>query len=272
MSLPVLPTSSAVSGSDLLRYFLRTELDWAGHLAIDRTSLAAGTALVNEHLPAIPESNSVLEAAIPAGMDPAAAVGEVLRFFEGQNAVCRRWVPNSPAADSPELAKELTGRGFTRCQTMVLRLAFSDDAQGPGTANLTIIPARAAYRHLMDLASAQAAERGIDAGQCQQAVAAHLDDPAVDALLALEGDRALGWVAVLPGGEVGRLAELWISPGARGRGIGTLLAHRAIDFCGRALFKHVLAAFSDRATARLLQRVGFAPVAGAEFVQYVLTG
>jgi GNAT superfamily N-acetyltransferase len=105
-------------------------------------------------------------------------------------------------------------------------------------------------------------------------VAAHLDDPAVDALLALEGDQALGWVAVLPGGEVGRLAELWVTPAARGRGIGTLLAHRAIDFCGRALFKHVLAAFGDAATQRLLKRVGFAPIAdgGAEFVEYIRAG
>jgi GNAT superfamily N-acetyltransferase len=268
MPLPVLPSSAAVSGGDLLRYFHRTELDWAGHLAADRTSLPAGTALVNPALPSIPEANSVLEAAIPAGMDPQAAIDEVLRFYQGQNAICRRWIPNNRDADSAPLAKELSGRGFSLRRTALLRLG-GDVVQEPRQTNVIVIPARAAYRQLMSLAAAGAAERGIDVAQFQQAVAAHLDDPAVDALLALEAGVAVGWVAVLPNGEVGRFAELWVAPDVRGRGIGTLLARRAIDYCGRALFKHVLASFEDQATARLLQGVGFTPV-GAEFVQYVL--
>jgi GNAT superfamily N-acetyltransferase len=202
-------------------------------------------------------------------MDPGAAIDEVFRFYQGQNAICRRWVPNSPDVDTQQLAKELARRGFSPRRTPLLRLASATMVQNPRRPNVTVIPARAAYRQLMNLAQAQAAERGIDATQYQQAVAAHLDDPAVDALLALEASDAVAWMAVLPNGEVGRLAELWVAPDVRGRGIGTLLAQRAIDFCGRALFKHVLAAFDDQATGRLLERVGFAPV-GVEFVQYVL--
>lgn len=270
MPLPVLQTPTAISGGDLLRYFHRTELDWSGHLAAERVDLAAGTALANPHLPQIVAANAVLEAAVPAGADPAAVVEEAEAWFAGLGCRCRRWVPNAgatPAGAPDPLAAAMVARGYARRETPVLRLAAATLPEPKPVAGITIIPARASYRHLIELVAADAEARGADAEQARAAAAAHLDDPAVDALLALRGDAAVGWVAVLPNGQVGRLAELLVAPAARRGGVGWLLAARAMEFCARATFKHVLAICEDENARRLLDRTGFVPV--AQFVDYV---
>jgi GNAT superfamily N-acetyltransferase len=277
VGLPVLQTSAAVSPEDLLRFFHRTELDWSRQLAESEAALTAGTALASPDLPAIVGANGVLEASVPPEVSPTQAIDEAEQWFADRRARCKRWVPNPAtgiAADRDRLASELLARGFQRQDIPILFLARATFPTPPVRPGITIVPGRASYAHVLELAAQQAHEAGIDADQSKRAMTSHLDDPSVHVAMALAEKGAvgtagaLGFVAVLPAGEVGRIADLFVVSSSRRTGIGTMLLKAALDFCGRAMFKHVLMgcpAASGHARS-LLVRAGFVEV--ARFTEY----
>jgi ribosomal protein S18 acetylase RimI-like enzyme len=110
--------------------------------------------------------------------------------------------------------------------------------KGPEAQGLTIIPARASFRHARDLAEEAAGESG--GSQEAEAAMLHLDDPHWDAAIALLGGKAVARAGVLAVGDVGRIEHVFVSEAHRRQGIGRTMMGRALEVCTRSLFKHVL--------------------------------
>jgi ribosomal protein S18 acetylase RimI-like enzyme len=110
---------------------------------------------------------------------------------------------------------------------------------------LKVIPTRASFRHARELAEEAARQWSNDAtvvNQLAEKAMLQLDDPHCDSLLAIQDGAAVARVDVLAVGEIGRIDEVYVAEPMRRRGIGRMMVARALEICGRSLFKHVLLA------------------------------
>jgi GNAT superfamily N-acetyltransferase len=258
MNLPILQAGPVSDPAQIARLFLQTQLDWSRHLG-EEHDLPLGTAILNLKLPRVPAANAVFNADLPGGISPAAALEEAQAFFRDSGAVLRYVVPSAMVHGGP-LMEFLATAGWGVKRLRVLRLSRTLERGAASLPQgLKIIPARASFRHARQLADEMAA------GDSQLAEAAmlHLDDPHVDALLALEDGKAVAMIAVLAMGDVGRIEQLFVSESARRRGLGQVMVSRALEICARSLFRHVLAGQgeADSTTGILLGKNGFEEVA-----------
>jgi ribosomal protein S18 acetylase RimI-like enzyme len=238
MPLPILQVRIEPSEADLLRLFHRCDATWIGAVA-EGTQLECGTAYTNAALASVWDANTVRDAALPEGMTAAAAVAEVDAHYAGRGVCCAYWVmnPSAPEIQTRPLAEYLlaSGRHVVRDDIFYLR-KIPAGVLAP-VAGLTIIPARASYRHSRELAG-----EGLEEANAQERIEGrmqHLDDPHYDALLALKGDRPVAQVGVLAVGELALIQAVYVSPDFRRQGIGRTMMVRALEICARSLFKHV---------------------------------
>ena len=233
MPLPILRATTEPTPDNLVRLFHRTELHWVRHLG-EEAQLDAGTAITNASLPNVWDANGVLDAAVPAGSTPEAAVAEVEAHFSDRGVRCRRWVPNpsAPPEQTRPLVDRLTSSGWALCAYDIMHLSGRPAGVVREVGGLTII------RHARALAEEAAA--GWGEPQLAEASIQHLDDPHWDALLALRDGVAVARVGVLAVGEIGRIEHVFVSAGARRQGIGRTMMGRALEICARSLFKHVM--------------------------------
>jgi ribosomal protein S18 acetylase RimI-like enzyme len=241
MPLPVLHSVPGLTDRDLVRLFHRTELHWTQGLA-DESALACGTALANAHLAVLPAANRILDAALPDSLTADAALTEVENHFNSCGSRCLEWIfiPSAAPAAVEPLRAMLVANGWRPDSRDILYLQSVPALAVPAAADLTIIPARASFRHMQKLADELAAEAR--ESQLAEAAMLHLDDPHWDALLALIGQEPAGTIGVLAVGDIGRIEQLFVSPRFRRRGIGRTLLSRAMEICARSLFKHVMLA------------------------------
>lgn len=271
MALPILQVRSEPSPSDLIRLFHKTELALAQELG-EEEPLASGVAFSNPDLPQVPGANHVREVALHAGVTPAQAVEEVTRHFESRGTRCGYWSinPSAPEEQVRPLVEHLLATGHAADAVDVMNLRRMPQGTVREVGGMTIIPARASYRHVRELAEEVAGELGGDgAGQQVEAHLLRLDDPHFEGILALKDGRAVGRVSVLTVGEVGRIEYVYVSRDYRRQGIGRTLMSRAVEACARSLFKHVFlcVAHDNAAAVALYKRFGFQKV-GERVVYY----
>jgi ribosomal protein S18 acetylase RimI-like enzyme len=208
------------------------------------------------------DANRMLMAAMPEGMSAADTITLVHEYYSSQNARCRSWVMN-PSADQSQtepLKLALLNQGLQTHAEDVLYLQHVASAPIVPSHDLTIIPARASFRHARELAEETVVGRPPEeARQLVEAAIAHLDDPHYDALLALRDGRAIAKVGVLAAGEIGRIEPLFVAEAHRRQGVGRTMMARALEICARSLFKHVfLSCNTDNEPAQQLYRsLGF---------------
>jgi ribosomal protein S18 acetylase RimI-like enzyme len=264
MPLPILQSPGS---ADLVRLFHKTELNWARHLG-EEAALDVGTAISNPELSNVWDANRVLDAALPEDGSVAEAVEEVEAHFRQAGTRCAMWLlnPAAPAERTAPLATHLTRTGWRHHAADILYLAGRPTNPVSEVGGLTVIPARASYRHARALAEESAA--GWGQPQLADAALAHLDDPHFDALLALKDGAAAGTAGVLAAGEIGRIDQVFVSQPFRRRGVGRTLMSRVLEVCARSLFKHVmLSVRPDNEPAQALYReLGFRKV--GEIVSY----
>jgi GNAT superfamily N-acetyltransferase len=266
MPLPVLPPTHATTPADLLRYLGHAQLAWSEHL-VDPIEVHGARLFIQPQLPNVPEANCVLAATADSPQAAQALLAEVESRFSQAGAQCQRWVLDSasPATDQKFLETLLLANGFGPTPQQVMHLTQRPPTppappHSSARANIKIIPARAAYRHLQTLIAEQAtadARPGAD-----NATLLHLDDSHYDALLAIANSTPLAFVGVLNHGEIAALQQLFVSPAHRHQGLGTMLVERALESCARAQSRHVIAAV-DQATLApqlILRRAGFQSV------------
>ena len=155
----------------------------------------------------------------------------------------------------PEVAPE----GMRPHPLVVYRLGVMPTDLPRTHPDLTIIPARASFPHVAQIMPAM--YPSAPASQAQEAAMCHLDDSRVDAILAIQGDRAVAYASVLSIGDAGFVQEFFVHPDARGRGYGRAMAGWIFDICIRSVFKQVLCVLpvDTPASVNLAQKYGFAP-------------
>lgn len=253
------------AADDLPRLFERVNRRWAEQLAEPET-LEMGVAIVNAKLAGVAAANQMMEASLPVEMNAAQAVQAAEDHFAAAQSVCRQWTINCSldATAAAPLATALLQAGYRRIEHDILRLHQANPAAEENLPGLQIIPARASYRHVTQLAEEKYLSSGNDADLTRQRVETEitrLDDPHFDSLIALRDGRAVGTVGVMAVGELGYLNGPWSSPRARGQGIGKLLLARAMDICARALLRHVFAELDPACPlAGTLRAAGFVSV------------
>jgi ribosomal protein S18 acetylase RimI-like enzyme len=266
MPLPILQPHGDPTGDDLLRYFARTELHWARQVAADETVLDAGVAFTNPQLPRVGDANRMFDVALPDGVTPQEAFAAAEEHFAAAGTRCLSWTmnPAASAARTAVMADFLLSRGFTRITHDVLRLDGAPAEPIRQPADLTIIPARASFRHTRALAEEAAREyTGAEAAaELAEASVLHLDDPHTDALLALRDGNAVAYIAVLAVGEIGVIAHLHVAAALRRQGIGLMMLGRGLEICARSLFRHVFIEADPQSPAAtaLYHRCGFRKV------------
>ena len=215
------------------------------------------------------KANRMLEVALPADMSPAQAMKQVAEYFTENKSECRSWVMNPSAAPdaTKPLVEHLLANGYIRTSTDILYLQRAPATAVREISGLTIIPARASFRHARELASVGATGMPKDPQAIEASMAA-LDDPHYESLLALRNGDAIARVGVLAMGEVGRIENLLVIPGARRQGVGRTMMSRALEICARSLFKHILLSCDadNEPAAALYRELGFRKI--GEVVEY----
>lgn len=253
------------ASDDLPRLFAQVNHRWAEQLA-EPEVLDMGVAIVNAKLSGVADANQMIDASLPAEFTAAQAVRKAEDHFASAKSVCRQWTLNSSAdaTAAAQLAEALRQAGYHKIEHDILRLHQAKLSPVENPPRLQIIPARASYRHVAELAEEKYLLSGSDTkliGQFVEAETVRLDDPHFDSQIAIRDGVAVGAVGVMAVGELGRLNGPWISPAARGQGLGTLLMSRAIDTCVRALFRHVFAEVNPSCPlAAALHKAGFVTV------------
>jgi ribosomal protein S18 acetylase RimI-like enzyme len=267
MSLPILSAAQSALPEDLIRFFHRVELHWTRHLA-EETVLDAGTAFTNPELPNVYIANRMFDVSLPEIMTPQQALDEVNEHFVKHGTRCWSWAmaPTSDPTRRREMIDHLLSIGYTAGGFDILHLAQQPRAAIQEVGGLTIIPARASYKHYRMLAEEWAAE--YQTPDFADAVMLSLDDPHVDALLAMKDGKPAAYVAVQSVGEMGGIQELFVTAPFRGQGIGRTMMSRAMEICARSLFKHVFVGVhaDNPAAVALYTRFGFRKV--GQFTYY----
>ena len=258
------------TAGDLVRLYAHTERAWLAVLG-GSTPLEGGLAITAPDLRRVPEANCMLEAAIPTGATAEEVVVEAEAHFSSIGLVCQRWEPAAwatPLSVTP-LMDHLSALGWTERLNRLMRLGDARTQSPALPEGISFLPERAALRQAETLARIAAAERGNEP-QRAEAYMRHLDDPHVESIVALADRQAIGRIAILAMGEVGRIDELYVKPESRRQGIGQALIAHAILSCIRSQFRHVLLAVKANqvGAARLFERSGFCAV--GQFKSYTL--
>lgn len=264
MPLPIIHHEP--SPADLLRLFEKTEARWSEHLA-EPVALDIGTAYCNAALSGRHRANNIRDVALPPGMSARDAVRTVDDFFRSRGARCAFWAMNlsTPDAQNRPLVEHLLSQNYIRVVFDVLLLRHLPRASLPALPDVKIIPARASFRHVREIAGNAARSWG---EQVIEATELHLDDPQWEALLAIENGRAVAQAGVLTVGEVGRVNMVFVADDCRNRGIGSLIVAHVLDICQRATLRQVMLSVKpDNAPAqRLYAKFGFEKI--GEIVAY----
>ena len=258
MPLPILQYHADPTPQDLVRLFHRTELHWVRHLG-EETQLDAGVTIANAELRRVWDANLVIDAALPPDMSPGDAVAEVDAHFSGVGSRCLQWIMNPSAAAErvQPLVQHLTSRGLASHVHDIMLLGSLPTSAPSEVTGLTIIPARASFRHARALA--EEAASCWSEPQLADASMLHLDDPHWDVSIALRDGRAVARAGVLAVGEIGRVEHVFVGESSRRQGIGRTMMARVLETCARSLFRHVMLSVGpdNRAAIELYTRLGF---------------
>ncbi len=253
--LPVLAAAPTVGPADLVRLFHRSQLLWGRGVA-EEAVLDGGTWLHNADLQPSAEASCLLDAALDPRQTPADWFDRLTAATAGSPVRGCTPNPSLPSERTAPLVDYLLAAAWATTTLDVLHLRRTRPAAAAPTG-LTVIPARAALARFARLLS----------GRPDESLAErHLDDPHVDAWLALRDGVAVASVALLNAGDVGTVRDLYVAPPERGRGTGRLLLDRALESAARSGHRHVLAGVPPRATG-LFAAAGFVVV--GQWVQYV---
>jgi ribosomal protein S18 acetylase RimI-like enzyme len=273
MSLPILNQHSSSlppTPQTLVRYFHQTERHWAQHIAED-AQLDVGLAFTNAELSRVWDANRIFDASLPEQTTPAEAVEMVEQHFAERRTQCHAWVvnPSAKASQTGPLVEHLLSRGYRTRSEDILYLQHLPQVPPIDAGGVKVIPARASFRHVRELAAESSRVHGDAADQLVEAAMLHLDDPHYDSLLALRDGRAVAEVGVLAVGELGRIEPLYVAESSRRQGLGRTMMGRALEICSRSLFKHIfLSCLPDNAPAQALYAaLGFRKV--GEIVSYM---
>jgi len=237
MPLPILQTSREPTRVDLLRHFQKTRRRLAEQLA-EAEETDFGVLLANSEFSLLPESNCVLDARWDLQ-----AISAVSDYFTQHNARCERWTLDACAPEMTlPLTQVLQQSGLVERTTRILHLKHSGRVAAADAAELQIIPARAGYRQMRELAQIVAEEARLSSpgvAQFVEAAERRLDDPHWDCLLVLRNAQAIASIAVLCVGDMGLIAGRLVRFADSTPILDRLLVSRALEVAARSMLRRV---------------------------------
>jgi GNAT superfamily N-acetyltransferase len=256
MHLNVIASNTTTSTEALVRLFHQSQLEWSRHLG-EETPLDFGRWISNPTLAELPEANALHDAFV---LPTVTAVKLIQQMSAISNAAGAPWRscsinPSQSTNQNATLADALTTAGWTPAPLAIYHRARSVIvAQGAMPSDISVIPARASYRHYRQLLQMRAEEGteklspsplfsplfSLPLFSRAEADLLHLDDSHFDVLLALRAGEPVGSIGVLSSGEVGTVREWYVAKAHRNRGIGRLLLSRAMETASRGLLRHVM--------------------------------
>ncbi|MGA2497913.1 MAG: GNAT family N-acetyltransferase [Tepidisphaeraceae bacterium] len=238
MPLPVLHQWSAASDDDLVRLYLQTDRRWAEHLA-EPEVLEVGTAMCNPAMAG--QANHVRDVALPAGVCAEEAYRRVEAYFSERGARCSAWIFGAAGGVSPvaTLVKLLGEKGYRIELTDVLALPHMPGKPPAERGDLQVIPSRAGFRQMRELFAEAGAE--LRRPHLPELAEAHLDDPHLDALLAMRDGRAVAHAGIFGVGELARLGLFYVPPAFRRQGVGRTMLSHILEIARRSLYRHIFA-------------------------------
>jgi GNAT superfamily N-acetyltransferase len=238
VALPVLEHE----GGSPQRLYRRATQIWCSQVA-EESGFGPAAAYARSDLASIPEANCLL----------GEITGEQWPAIRDHFAQARTQ-PLAWHLPVPEVPPE----GMQPRRLVLYRLGAMPTGLPRTHPDLTIIPARASFEHVGQIMPAM--YPGAPTSEAREAAMCHLDDSRVDAVLALQGDRAVAYASVLSTGEAGFVQEFFVLPEARGRGYGRAMAGWIFDICVRSVFQQVLCTLPvDAPAGDLARKYGFVP-------------
>ena len=235
---------------EILAAVRRTEQTHAEQIA-SWDSLEIGTAFSSDAFPGLAAANQLRDVWLQEiGAEDAYERCESL--YTDKGLTCRRWTP-ALAQDPAPIDALLAKKGWTRRNVVAMqlcRLAVPDDSHD----SIRILPARAmkrAYRATFESGSGEEAAAGIE----------RLNDANYDAVVAVIDGKSAGRAAFLEAGDIARLADVFVLPALRRRGVGRALGLHFLKLVQRLSPRLVVAACpsSDEQAIAYLGRTGFDP-------------
>ncbi|MCB9865769.1 MAG: GNAT family N-acetyltransferase [Phycisphaerales bacterium] len=261
MTLNVVPGGPTPAGS-----VLRAKQAYLELMGV-KVTLDCGIAFLCEDVPGYREGQQFREVMVedPAELAPAFAAAEA--HFAEHDARCSRWAL-AEAQDPAAIEPFLTERGFRRHDVQAVALtAWPEQPAHEAVRILPARPMRAAYIQCWESAMAYLPE---DAREAAVAAAVErLDDHRMDSAVATVDGVPAGVGALFQVGDIGLVADFYVVPGLRRRGVGSALLHHAIALARRLMMRLVCAEvpLANPGGLAFLQRHGF--VDGGRFVEFL---
>ena len=187
----------------------------------------------------VAEANQFREVIIEDGSEFERVFSAVETYFGELGLSCFIWAPAADA-DDDALAEFLGRRGFRRRE--MLAMTVREWVDSDVDAGVRLLPARAMRRGLQVVHE----ERFAAAGTKQRnnligAVIERLNDPRMDAFVAVVEDKPAGYGALFQIGDVGRICDVYITPEFRRRGVGRALVGQMLRLARRLCLRAVCA-------------------------------
>lgn len=232
---------------DAISAIRRSDQAWCAQLATG-DPLTFGVAYVAPEFSALSQVNQLRDVWL-ADVDPAGVYALAENYFAARKSRCTRWVP---AADQPVEPVEaiLAPHGWRRVEQIVWTLP-AGAGLNETSGDLRILPARAMRRAY----STTFVDASPDAGAAAQQ---RMDDANLDAFVAVRDGEPLGRMGYFEVGDIARLADLYVLPAHRRKGVGTALVDHFAQLARRLLPKLVVAACDadDADAAAFLRHCG----------------
>lgn len=202
---------------------LRTTQALCGQIC-DKSTLEYGIAYYSDRFAELPEANQYREAIAEEPSQAQSAFDEAEELFQERNLTCHRWAPAS-GRPSPALAEFLAGHGFTK--RPLTAMALTKWVELEAADDVRIAPARAvrtAYRStFLDADSQEPQPMG---ELLAEAYSERLDDPHMDAFVAIVDNKPAGRCTLYQVGDIARVLDLSVLPAFAERRVDiTLVAH-----------------------------------------------
>lgn len=213
-------------------------------------TLEYGVAFCNPEIPSFAGANQLRDVWL-ADMDGETAFARAEAYYAERGLTCLRWTPASGQAVEP-VETLLAGKNWRRVENVAMGLKDWGASAAADDETVRVLPARAMRR-----AYGRTFE-GDSTGE--SAGTERLNDAKHDAFVCTLNGEPAGRAAYVEVGDIARLADVFVLPGFRGRGVGRSLVGHFLQTARRLSPQVVVASCdSDDAAGRaFLAGHGFA--------------
>ena len=252
--------------SSTVSSLLRADQAYYAQLA-ETHALDWGIAFVSNTFSLDPNANQFREVMLEPGTSAAHALAAVNAYFESRDRRCCKWV-SAADVDDTDLHRHLIEQGFIYREVRALLLTEWIDVPVPD--GVRILPARAMRKSLTAIHDERFDDPNVTGkiGLCQ-AAQERLNDPRMDAFVAMLDDQPAGCCTLFEIGDIGRICDLYVRNGNRRRAVGRALVGQVLRLARRLLLRVVCApvAADNEPALKLFASCGLHPDGSiAEFV------